>query len=159
MEERKGRAETDERPEGRVPSDKKQFEHFAAQVEGGLASHNPQSSLMNIYKLMFNGANEVNLDMEDVLEAYLEQTRRLAPSSKYPPLTSSSNRIRDIQKFLSSLDKQSVAETAQTFAQLPDQKLYESVASIENLFLKVMIEYNHEIQRSQLLGILKKPKK
>lgn len=82
MEERKGKLEADEKPDSRVPSDKKQFEHFAAQVESGQASNNPQSSLMNIYKLMFNGANEVNLDMEDVLEAYLDKTRRLSPSSK-----------------------------------------------------------------------------
>ena len=83
MEEHKGKLEADEKPlDGRVPCDKKQFEHFAAQVENGLASNNPQTSLMNIYKLMFNAANEVNLDMEDVLEDYLDKTRRLAPSSK-----------------------------------------------------------------------------
>ena len=83
MEENKNKVGSDEKPlDGRAPNDKKQFEYFSSQVENGLASNNPQTSLMNIYKLMFNGANEVNLDMEEVLEDYLDKTRRLAPSSK-----------------------------------------------------------------------------
>lgn len=50
-------------------------------------------------------------------------------------------------------------EQAQYLGSLADQQLYDSIQCIEKLHMKLMMEYNYELQRAQSLGIFKQYKK
>lgn len=57
-----------------------------------------------------------------------------------------------------NLDYENVKEVANNLSNMADQTLYDSIQSIEKLHMKLMMEYNVELQRAQALGVFKKYK-
>ena len=57
---------------------------------------------------------------------------------------------------MGDLDKDSISELSTNISYMNDSTLFESIQNIEKLYMKLMIEYSYELQRSQALGIFTK---
>jgi len=128
----------------------KHFTHFTKQLDTQHSLVNPTMNIINFYKVLFNEVSNINLNMDDVLNTYLKTTKDLEPSEK------SSERIKDIHNYLCDLDKEGIQDLSQNVSYMNDSTLFESIQNIEKLYMKLMIEYSYELQRSQALGIFSK---
>jgi len=57
--------------------------------------------------------------------------------------------------FLLEMNKEGVDTAASSLKNLPSNVVYDVLQNAERLYLKLMIEFDHEINRGKRLGIIK----
>lgn len=140
----------DSEQEAQPQQEKSNWEIFRAELDTKQTTVNPTMNIINFYKILFSEVSSINLNMEEVLDEYKEETNKIKPSDN------SSERVRDIYQYLTDIDPEEVQELAQNISVMGNQNLFDTIQNIEKLYMKLMIEYNHELQRSHSLGLFKK---
>ena len=59
-------------------------------------------------------------------------------------------------QYLVELDGEGVGQMAQGISKMESETLLDSIQNIEKLYMKLMIEYNYELQRASNLGVMDK---
>ena len=59
-------------------------------------------------------------------------------------------------QYLVELDGEGVHQMAQGISKMDSETLLDSIQNIEKLYMKLMIEYNYELQRASNLGVMSK---
>ncbi len=67
---------------------------------------------------------------------------------------SASSNINEMWNFLLEMNKEGVDTAASSLKNLPSNVVYDVLQNAERLYLKLMIEFDHEINRGKRLGII-----
>ena len=123
------------------------WQSFVSDLDTKQATTNPTMNIINFYKILFSEVSNINLNMDDVLATYKNEIETKKPSEN------ASERIKDIYSYLRDLDKESIEELSGGISGMNKQNLFDTIQNIEKLYMKLMIEYNFELQRAQNLGL------